>query len=477
MMKKAILAAIFMCLTISMAHSAASVTVPGDFATVGAAVAAVDDGGTVTITDSAVYVGDVIINKPVKIFAATGQTPLLRNSGTTTTSPIYFGLNSGGSKLGSLEGGRIKLEFVRKATGNPLQIIDFQHTTDTLVVVENIDVACTGVTTVQSPHFSQSSLRNANQVTMRYVDVNLQRQNVSGASYGVVVGTTGGVGTNSEGRGPVYTLEKLRMNGHNRSGLWNQFRGATWNVSLCEVGVLGEKNASTNHPWGAFINNQATAPFTGRFSTSVFRSGAAGNAFWVGSQGSSVTLSRCVMLQNASVAVTAPAGALYIGANASTPLAGMPRLTVTADHCDFVDLSPVSAHQAGIATRVATGDVRTTYVLTVSNSNVYSASNKAFNASLKTGTEPDVINTDHNNVYGQGASAGYTAGTGDVSFDPMYFDAAGSDMRYSNNTLKTADSAGGPVGTNGNYANVYTSGIVEGDPGVTNRAHSWETLK
>ncbi|MEN6627069.1 MAG: hypothetical protein ABFD69_12665, partial [Candidatus Sumerlaeia bacterium] len=78
-------------------------------------------------------------------------------------------------------------------------------------------------------------------------------------------------------------------------------------------------------------------------------------------------------------------------------------------------------------------------------------------------------------VYGVGSSVGYTAGTGDVSLDPSYFDPYISDVRYRNNTLKTADSDGGPVGVNASYNDVEN--IVEGDTNPVNRAHGWTLMK
>lgn len=478
MMRTILTAICLVCLT-SMAHAALSVTVPGDYATINAAVAAVDAGGTITITDSATYVErGMTIDKSLKIFAAAGQSPLIQNDATSTSAvvPFTFTQTSGDVQIGSNSGGRIRLQYNRLASGNATQFMLFRHTTDTLVTIENVDVLCTGVTTVQSPHFTQADRNYANRVIIRNVDVNQNFATVTSASYGVVIGTTAAVYSNPT-RSPVYLLDRVRIKGYNRSGVWNQFRGAELNIVDSEVGVLGQKNTAGNYPWGGFINNQAACPFVGRFTTSVFRGAAAGHAVWIGSCGSSVTLSRCVAIQQYTISATAPNGALYLGANSGTAVVDTPRMTVTADHCDFVDLSPVNNFSAAIATRIATGDARTTYVLTVSNSNIYSAANKAFNATLKTGVNPDEIHSDHNNVYGQGTSAGYTAGTGDIAFDPMYTNASASDVRYSNNTLKTADSAGAPVGTNASYADVYISGIVPGEAGVINRAHGWTTLK
>ena len=86
MRKTTVLFGIF-CICLASAAWSASVSVPGDSPTVQGALTLAGVGGTVTITDSAVYTEDVFIipglHDGVTIQAAPGQTPTIRAANTT----------------------------------------------------------------------------------------------------------------------------------------------------------------------------------------------------------------------------------------------------------------------------------------------------------------------------------------------------------------------------------------------------------
>ncbi|MCE5228827.1 hypothetical protein LLG95_04425 [bacterium] len=481
-MKKVLIILAFVCFVAS-AHAASSVSVPGDFATVRAAIAAVDDGGTITITNSATYAEpNLLIAKPLKIYAATGQSPVIKNDGTTNATFLRF-TQTGDVRIGSLTGGRIQFVFVRGATGTQpgTQWVQLDHTTDSLIAFENIDILCTGTTgvtaNIQSITQNQATntMKKAN-VSWSYCTLDWGRQAayLTGSQYGMCIGSTGYIGSTSQG-GPKWTLDHVKIKNYNRSGIWQQTRDAELNMNYCEVGTYGERfGTATGNPWGGIVNNQAAARWVGRINNTIFRGPATYSGCNITAPGTSVTLSKTVFLNGYNINGTGAVGALQIGGAASTT-AFNGRMYITADHCDFADMSVVGSNAAAIFRSATTANENTSITLTITNSNIYSVNNKPVNL-LTWVAGRDVFNSSYNNVYGAGASAGYTAGTGDISYDPRYFDATGSDMRYYNNTLKTADAVGGPIGTNAGYADVI-GGIVPGNPGVINRAHGWTVLK
>lgn len=477
-MMRTILTAICLVCFASMAYAAPSVTVPGGYATISAAVAAVDDGGTVTITDSGIYAEPyLLIAKPVKLFAAAGQTPVIKNDGTTNATFLKF-TQEGDVEVGSLDGGRIQFTFVRGVAGTQpaTQWVELNQTTGSLVKFENVDILCTGSTATAN---IQSIVQNQTNgtakkapVTFRYCSLDWGRQAtyLSGSQYGMVIGSTAYIATTPQG-GSTWTIDHVKIKGYNRSGVWQQTRDAEVNMSYCEIGVFGERfGTATGNPWGGIVNNQAAARWVGRIDHSVFNGPATYSGCNISAPGSSVTLTRNVFLCGYNIGATGSVGALQVSGAASTATYNGV-LSITADHCDFVDLSVAGSNAAAIYRNASEN---TTCSLVITNSNIYSQSNKAVN--LRTFRDGiDSFASSNNNVYGAVDSAGYSMGTGDIAFNPMYFSAASADVRYSNNTLKTAASDGGPVGVNASYADIYN--IVAGEEGVINRAHGWTTLK
>lgn len=479
-MKKIVILLVLMCFA-PMAQAANSVTVPGDYTTIQTAVNAVDEGGTVTITDSATYTcaTNLVIRKGVKIFASVGQTPTIRNSNTTSAAVAidFTPTNTADSQIGSLDGGHIKLELVKATpvTGsvyNPTTaFIRMNHTTGTTVKLENVDMLETGVTTVAAITGILHNINNKSIVTLNYVDININRPTLTGGAYGIVVGATSGNFVNRLG-GPTYNLNHVRLKGYSRAGVWNQFVDPTINLNYYESGTLGEQHAALSYPWAGFMHNQGATRMVGRFTNSIMRGPKTYDACLLQANGSSFTLSRCVFMNGFSLNATGMAGALRLaGTTAGT--ANAEKLKITADHCDIVDLSAYgSSVGALVRGSLTANEARTTVSLTLTNSNVFSLNNRAVNIPATNGGVTEFTSS-HNNVFGAQTNQGYTAGTGDISFDPLYFDAANGDMRYYNNTLKTADTAGKPVGTNGDYSDVFNNGIIAGTEGEINSAKNW----
>ena len=97
------LALISFCLAVTGLPSlaaAATLTVPTQHATISAAINASTAGDTIQIANSATYTEDLMINKRLTIAAAVGATPVIRNCGTSSATPVVLRPLWGGSQLG-----------------------------------------------------------------------------------------------------------------------------------------------------------------------------------------------------------------------------------------------------------------------------------------------------------------------------------------------------------------------------------------
>ncbi|MCE5231134.1 hypothetical protein LLG95_16280 [bacterium] len=458
-----------------------SIKVPTQYGTIQAAINAAAEGETVEIVNSATYKENLRINKSVNLIATAGQSPKVEQADNTTTCPIILGVTASPVtiQLGSLSGGRITFQYMKWGTANaatmPVGHIYMGVTTGSTVRIENCDIVSTGPTTY-APVTGIAHHQNPCSVTLRYVNMNLNRADYAagGVSTDRVGCTgidlsnnspTGGTPVTRRIPGPTYTLDHVRIKGYVRAGLWLSYTSATLNLNNVDIGTFGENTliGTANIPWGPVVAFNAASQWTGRIQNSIFQGPMNYPAFGkIGPLGTSITLNRCVLL--GSGGTNAAYGTLDAGSqNAGT---GSP-VRLSLDHCDLVHLgiAPASA----LVRNVANGSI----IMNITNSNIYSQGAQAIN--LTQIASPSVFNSSYNNVFGATANVGYTAGTGDVSSNPNYSDAAGGDVRYMNNLLKTADSVGGPVGCNGDYGDVYT-GIGPG-VGVVNRAHGWAVLE
>lgn len=509
-MKRVLMMAACLALMASMAQ-AATLTVDGKgeggaYAKVSAAITAATNGDTISITTDSTILDILRIDKVVNITAPAGINPVIQHDGTTVSSTVTFLPGSGGAdmasgaKLGSISGGRITVQYNRDMTAIPIisyagvtnntlpnAVMKFEQTTNTQVTVENVLVTEVGnLTTVPSIHGIQTECQLKNTINLRYVDFDLARVgSLTSASYAIILGNTGQTVDvygrripstlfTSEG-GPTYNLFHVRARNYTRTGFWGNYVKGTCNMEYFENGPLGDKVGTSTKPWGGIVNNGAACTLYLNAKNCVLRSSAGdsttgGFACQIGGNDSSVTLSRCVLINKITANTTSKFGAITLGGTAATDA----RVRLEADHCDIVELGVVADNFAAISAPV---DKTTTLTLILTNNNIYSRNNKAFRIGPSGLQDGDTITSDHNNVFGPGTSIGYTAGTGDVSYDPIYNDADNSDMRYSNNTLKSADSEGKPVGTNGDYGNLWENGIIPGSDYVINRASEWTTMK
>lgn len=498
-----------MCIGLLISASAYAATnriVPTAYSTIQAALDAADDGDTITLTDSGSYNEYLSVNKhDLKIVATAGQSPKITNPVDGATTPtVIFKANAGGTQVGSLNGGRIYIQYHKMPSGTalPNAMLRFLHTTNTLVTLENVTVQGVADPSTAGANYGTSLARHdvaiPNRVTMRYVDVQCSRSatvNQADGCNGLVIGgynkalkTINADGTT--GPGPVWNWDHVRFYGFSYGGVCLNYANMEFNASNCDfngISQLGLRQAySGSRPNGiVFQNGVFSAPVTCRFERSLFVGGIGNAVLNFLSNGSSITLSRCVSMSKFNYGSTALYGNLMLNViSGGTDMANADPtkpVRMTVDHCDIIDQSVNGTYQTAIvrSTTAPSGGTNayyTTNSLTVTNSNIYSTINAPVNIMIQ-GTG-ESFTFDHCNLYTLGSkdNVGYTPGPGCISFDPMYYDLAAGDFRYNNNTLKTAASDGGPVGVNAGYGDVV-AGIVPGIDGVINRAHGWTTLK
>lgn len=133
---------------------AATINVPGDHATISAAVAAAANGDTVLITDSSIYAEAVQINKPITLMAAPGQSPVIRGAGETASYIIRTVTGADGAQIGSNAGGRIILD--PNAAVGPVRYLSPEHSGGAGVVTfENLLVRNPPLPAIQTMMFTR----------------------------------------------------------------------------------------------------------------------------------------------------------------------------------------------------------------------------------------------------------------------------------------------------------------------------------
>lgn len=488
-MKRLILFSLWIAFTGSAAHAGTIINVPAG-GSIQAAIDSASDGDTITLTSSATYVGNLRISKPIYLVARPGEYPRIQNADNSTTSQLILLPGSSGTQIGSLYSGKITFQYLKLGIASgatlPTGMIRVDQTTGSQFTLVHADVISTGPTTYGMPS-GVTHGPNPSTVTLRYVNIDLNRTddyNAGGVSadrafaYGIEIGDTHGYTRQASSLGgPTYNLDHVRIKGYVRAGVWIQYTSSTLNMHYCDVGTLGEvasAGGSPNIPWGPFVAFYYWSTYTGRISHSAFQGPGAYHGFGsVGPNGTSVTLSRCVLVSKMTSGQTTY-GAFFAsnGSTATPPGPLSSKCRVTIDHCDIVDLSPaVGTSGEGSALLKNSANVNQ-LVLNITNSNIYSRYNRPINF---TAAGSDVFTSRYNNVYGIGANVGYTAGEGDLAWDPIYQDPDGLDFRYHNNTLAVSDAVGCPIGTRADYGDV-TNGIISGFH-WTSRAHGWEMLK
>lgn len=494
-----------MFLAASVSFAATNRIVPTTYATIQAAVDAADSGDTVTITNSATYSGGLKVTKPLNIVAEAGQTPMIQSASGTTTPTLLFDTNSGGTKFGSLTGGRINVNYVKDPSATavvPTGMVKFQQSTGTLVTVENVLIDESGPASGDGLPITniihEKDIKNS--VNLNYVDIitsRTQTANINASACGIVIGIGSYTGASytpyvTNQGGPNYNLDHVRIKHYTIVGLMPTITSTTLNMSYCDIGVLGDYGRYVNdagRPWGSLNQNGVcAASLFSNIDHSVLRGSRAGHNVNLSGAGSSISLTRSVLINDYYIN-SGPHGNLFFFGGLTAYSPGLP-CKVVADHCDIVCKSTGATigsttypqvkknYWAILRTTNTTTQAQNMYPdCTIKNSNIYSDYNNLIQFQMVHPTDKFV--TQNCNVYTGGTdkpSINYTPGTGDLSMDPMYEDYGSVDLRYKNNTLKTADDQGKPIGVNAGYGDVV-AGIVPGTEGVINRAQGWTTLK
>ncbi len=106
MFSRILFACLIMAAVVAPRADAANLTVPGTHATLSAAISAAASSDTITITSSGSFAESILIDKPLTIKAAAGQTPKITGNG-TTAYVVYFTSTTAGTKFGDNAGGQI----------------------------------------------------------------------------------------------------------------------------------------------------------------------------------------------------------------------------------------------------------------------------------------------------------------------------------------------------------------------------------
>ena len=118
------------------------ISVPGDHATLTAAIDAATTGDTILITNTAVYPESITIGKPLIIRAAANAAPVIAGTG-TDTFVVKFVAGSQGTQFGAYDGGLIKINADSYlSTSTAIQYVQFQHATG-LITMERVKIEAT----------------------------------------------------------------------------------------------------------------------------------------------------------------------------------------------------------------------------------------------------------------------------------------------------------------------------------------------
>ncbi|MEN6627457.1 MAG: InlB B-repeat-containing protein [Candidatus Sumerlaeia bacterium] len=484
----------------SAAQAATTNISGGGTGVLSAAIAAAASGDTINITDSATYTETSInLTKVIYLTADSGQTPVITNAGALVVNPAYktfftFFTGSGattaaaGSKIGSLSGGQITIEYQTQASPAATDaIFRFVQGDAKYATLENLKIIETGVNppinVIMHNNGSTPSGSRCEFIKLSYLDVDMNANEYLGTTNAATFIMSGYgdkrnyVSSNYES----YLMDHVRVRDFGHVGISLANARVTVNMSYCDFGTLGATSNLASYPLGCVQAKNNYTNFTGAWDHCVFRAGAKGSAVQIGggsgggsyaASGSqpytSLTLTRCLFLSkypgNPYVSEIGPSdgngyGTVMIVANTgSTWTAGYPQ-RIHFDHCDMVDLTEGTYANVGAFVRPnLTANVNAGTSLTITNCNLYSKNNAAFVKALA--TYPLVYNETNNNFYGATASTdGFTTGPADLNLDPGYLYPEAGDVRYSNTTVKTGDVYGGPIGIDAGYDDVVSESI------------------
>lgn len=375
---------------------AATLLVPDSFSTINDAISASDEGDSIRITDSAIYHENLVISKRIHIEAAVGQNPVIQGTG-AASSVIWTDDRSLGSRIGSLQGGRIVidgggLDAIAVLLGNG-------HSQPGQVEFENL--------TIRNPAAGASMIYPAVAGNSVFRDVSVDAGNV--CQFPIRLDFLGGA---------EMTFEGCSLTNAPDIGFFcgNPTGYGTVNLSDCNI-------EAHKRP---FLIQPTSGPFIFNIQRSWIRN-VEDTQSWT-----TFSLRGDATELNLSDSVVENRGAGYI----AFFFAGYGNMAVQIDHCDLI------GDTIGFGFQDASNRS-----FSISNSNVVTGS-LGFFGSPAAG---DALSFNNNNVTGGYGS--FPSGTNDVNpaLQPNYFDPDGADFRYTTPGLLTGDSSGGPVGSYRNF--------------------------
>ena len=414
---------------------AAEILVPGDHATLTAAIAAATAGDTITITNGANYAESITIDKPLNVRAAFGNNPTISGSG---TDPFVVKIVTGGegTRFGDAEGGAIEI------TGD-----SFDNTATKMVVVSIENAA--GTVTLErlliygnfNYHNSTTGAvapnKNRDMNNMVFLggggDIVLNFVEIAGGSWGLSFGTPGVVRS-------IYVNNSIIKS--KNFGYFVEDRNRT---------------VSTNCIIMNFVPNWAPVYYnTGVNDVIIF------SHCWLNGASGAPPVSIASRRAHDNYAdytifsTTGNSAAIALGGNSY----GGERWHI--DHCDFYSSSTVAL--IAIANAATPPGNR---VVEVTNSNLVNLGEGGVISTPTNASGDSLLRVHKNNYFTPaavrvGANGDFTTYTVDVpvaTIRPDYVSVAVGNYTYSNGTLLTAGQGGTPMGSMVNIAAMRTGAV------------------
>ncbi len=427
---------------------AAEILVPADQPSLVAAVAAAQAGDTITITNSADYVGPVDIDKPLFIRAAAGQSPKILGD---TTQPYAIKIleTAGGTQLGSLEGGQIQVnaDAFDNTTINTT-VIHVGNTSGT-VTLERVRVYghynyhnSSGATPPLISRDRNDMIRVGVSSTTPMGDVILRQVEVAGGSHGLRVVATPTTNTST------LTVENCMLDSKNFGVRANgtidmEFKNTTifsessWSPVYYDTGQEGA-NSFTNcwlHAKGTSVvmNSASRRDHPTYFSRSAFTRDGVGTVLSM----ASTSYGNKWYFDHCDAVVPGDTGAVLNMATPHSQALGVGNRGVEFTNCNLINL--------GTGEIVAASPVQEAFLIMRSNNQVSSHAT------------PVVANN---------GFATYSVAAPVATITPDYGSWQTGNLIYQNQTLLTSDENGRALGSNYNFATM-TSGNI-------NSAKRWD---
>lgn len=377
----------------------ATIRVPQNYKTISQAINNAQSSDTIVITDSGVYKEELVIDKPLKIEAAIGQTPRIKWNELSKTM-ITFGPGSQNTHLGSESGGRIYLDGNKETTKTLEYMIDFRHGANNNVVLENLEIS-----TSNSPNCEiyyckddnnfefKSCIMDGNEKTDKLMQV-LGKAKGKYLFERCLIKNFVNYGIYFESAEPDVVIRKCDIRGDVVDP------GAQ--VRKRSIGVAGENTKISLLIEDSIIRGGGT------------QKGGAVILFMTGEEGgkSVINIRRSAIYSPRQIALC-----LYQGAR------------IQVDHCDIVANDEPCIFYSNVPSILVSGDIA------VTNCNIISLGKSGKPTG---GGMPKSYVYHHNN----------TSDPGFIGIVEM------GDLRYGNKDILTGDAEGSAIGTNRNFANI-----------------------